>query len=566
MKNIRKLLWITLLGLSGLDISAKEPVKTQTYRNLIASYLYFVNTDEQLAYNAKGASAYQSMMQRPYPKAQDTYNELNNDPNDRFALSYGTAMSQAKVTNNSVLPERVRHSMQKAMQKAMNARNWLKQITPEQKAHDWLSHKDRYWYALRAAKPVACQSCHVTTNPETFSGDMDSDLMHQTLNIMSNNNKNTELELNACPHCHSNDVVQLAKQTPEFGKDHQDAMVAQAEHLGVFDQFGVQDGTRPTYRLSVEQADAVDADGKVDPAKLEEQSSFWQRFKNPMLFMQHYAKYKDNQFENPEDAQEFADYCAQVIEANPNVTHACPISQPMALAFRSGSRQSLPPFGCADQAQYLKNIVQAQILAATAMKKANPKLTTMLSHQYKPFKASHAKTTFAGMKERIAKFFAHKMYNQKFINEFKEKQDSFDALALSVYPALYFNGFEPKGDNCSGKLDPEAALESIMQMHKAFPNKPIYIVETGCSSQDPAVKQEFVDMTLHACKLARDLGAPVKGCYFWGHVNDKDRYLEWNSQPGSTHFAPYDKLDTINPIRSINSFGNYLRHTLQAEA
>lgn len=566
MKKMKNALWALLFGLNALH-STQVQAKP-SYRDMIAPYLFFVQSEEQKAYSAAEQQAYQAVQARPYPSAKDTYKSLNKNPNDRFAVSFGTAMSQTEVTNNTMHPDNMRQYIQAGIQRAAAAKEWFfKKTTPGQKAYEWL-HKERNWYALNAAKPVHCNSCQATTNPARLSSKHDGQTIDNALHILANNQQASELELNQCPQCQSNDVVQQTKQIPQFTAAHQDAMVAQAKHLGVFDQYGVQNGDRPNYRLSVEMANIVDDTGKVIPAKLDKQANFLQRFGNLMAFGQHYSKTKPNQFENKQDIEDFANYSAELIKANPNITHYCPISQVIAMGIRTARQYSLPPFTSnMDHNQLLQNLAEAQTASCKAVKKTNPDITTMLSHQYKPFRKTHTfnENKKKWLQETIACFAANKIYNKPIKDLFQNKQNSFDALALSLYPAMYFNGFEPSGGNCSGTIDPTAALESIMRMHKDFPKKDIYIVETGCNTEDPAKKKEFIDMTLHACKLARDLGAPVKGCYFWAHTNDRDFYTEWNNEPGTSNFSPYDKLDPANPCGSINAGGDYLREILESQ-
>ena len=562
MKFSKKMLQITLLGaLMGAGTPAKAD-NNQSYRDLIASYLYFVSTDAQLAYNQKEQAAYDQITAGSHPSAKETYLALNADKDKPFAMSIGCAMSQTEVVNNTLHPDNVRKYLQAGMQKAESVASWFKSYNPGERAYNWLT-KERNWYAINSLKPVSCSDCHQVTNPQTLSPETDADTIANALKIAANNYQAQELELNQCPHCLSPEVTQQPKVTPKFTQAHQNTMVKQAKWLGLLDQIGLGGGKNPAYRISVEMVDTLNDEGKVDPAKVKKQASFLQRFVNPMLFMQHYTKARGNQFENKEDIAEFADYCAQVAQANPQVTHICPISQVLAMALRTIRQGNLPPFTCGVSGdEFMQNLADAQTEACKAIKGVRPDVDTMISHQYKPFKPLHTASHPAWALEKLVCSIAHKMYNQKFINLFKDRQDSFDALALSVYPALYFDKWAPSGSNTAGKLDPKAALESIIEMHKAFPTKDIYIVETGCSTTDPARKKEFIDMTLHACKLARELGAPVKGCYFWGHTNDKEYYFEWNERQGANNFGPFDTLDPNDPYGSVNAAGNYMQEIL----
>ena len=155
-----------------------------------------------------------------------------------------------------------------------------------------------------------------------------------------------------------------------------------------------------------------------------------------------------------------------------------------------------------------------------------------------------------------------KTYNGTFVRLIKPFEKHFDGIALSIYPPIHFNLWNPEGSNCSGIIDAKSTLEAIVATSKAFPGKDIYITETGCNTPNPQTKKDFIDMTLYACKLARDKGIPVKGIYFWGHTNDPLFYSEWNSAPGTTHFAPFDTLETTNPTASINASGIHIKEII----
>ena len=524
---------------------------------------YFKPTEEQAAQTEREQEATLQAKTRPFPVGKTSYQKLQN-PNDPFAVSLGSTMSQTEVSDNSMHPDRVRNSLQEGMYQEACRQPRLSKHKPEEQAYSWL--KARQWYALRSLNPVQCKDCNESSNPEELQA-ADSHLIEAMLRSLANNYHSRLFRLTRCPHCSSDNLTHQEKKIPEFTDEHKAAIIKQLENLNIFTQQGVSSQQRPTYRLSLEMASVVDKDGRVDQSKLDAQAQWLQQFHNPMLCMQHYTKLRDNQFEQARDIEEFASYCAAIIKHSPHVTHAFPISQLFGFINRTARQQDLPPFHCSiSKEQLTKNIIAAQVAACKAMKAINPNLQTMVSHQFKSFKPQHSfeehKTSHAIEKAVCA--IADRLYNQRFINELKPHEDSFDAIALSIYPALYFDKWKPMADcNTSGKIDPEAALEALIQAHKAFPSKDLYIVETGCNSSDPAVAREFIDMTLHVCNVARlQLNIPVKGCYFWTQTNDPQYYSEWNSPKGSTHFGFFDRLDPQDPTSSINTSGKYLKEIL----
>ncbi|MBP9765512.1 hypothetical protein KBD08_04220, partial [Candidatus Babeliales bacterium] len=376
------------------------------------------------------------------------------------------------------------------------------------------------------------------------------------------------LTLTACPEC-GGALQILPNKTPKFTPEYQQAMITQLRDLRVDDQIGCKIANMPNVRVSLEASDVLQEGlDVIDPIKLDAQAQFIQSIGNPMLFFHHYSNplSKSDLFNNSQDIDWFANYCAQVIKKSPQVTHVCPISQPVGFAFRVTS-QSLPPFTITtDKKKYLQNIADAQAAAAKAMKAVKPDVKVLMSHQWKLMKPKHSYLDPRYYLEAGVCKIAHSMYNQAFVNLMKPHIDLFDGIALSLYPPVYFNGWKPEADNCGGIIDEKSALETIVEVRKAFPDKDIYIVETGCNTQDPAKKIEFIDMTLRVCQAARDQGIPVKSVYFWGLTNDPNFYSEWNMAPGSTNFGPFDKLELENPTRSINAAGKHMQKILKQDA
>lgn len=346
--------------------------------------------------------------------------------------------------------------------------------------------------------------------------------------------------------------------TTKFSLEDEQKILEQLKTLGVYNQKA--SAIMPSYRLSIEIADFVDDQGNIDQIKIKRQALFLKNLNHPLTVFHHYTnpKSKPNLFESKEDIIWFADKCAQFIQACPGLTYVCPISQIIGFGMQVSRQKMLPPFSCnIDTDQFLQNIIQAQVEASNSMKKVNPTLKVLVSHQWKPMKPKHCFGDPRHAIECAACTIADRMYNQKFVQLLKNHKDSFDGIALSIYPALYFDKITPLGNNCTGMLDPQSALEAIVQIHQAFPDKEIHIIETGCNSCNPEIKKQFVDMTLYICKLVRNLGITVKSCYFWGHTNDP--YFEWNKAQGTSFFGPFENLE----VDSINEYGKYLQEILK---
>jgi len=481
--------------------------------------------------------------------AKKIYQELNKKSANPFVVSIGTALSHTHYSSNTVHPEYLRKILQQCAQKENNPKKWLK-------------HKDRIGYVQTALPIVACTNCYVRIDPSKLSLVKDQRVMESLIDEAVNNTASNKLTLKKCVHC-SGALVEQPRKQKIFTEFFLQNMLDQLTYLGVNEQLPCLRYGLPNYRLSLDVTDVLkDGSTKIDPVKLQQQANLVAQFGNPLLFLHHYENPQtiENLFQKSEHVDWFANYCAQMIAAVPQITHVCPISQPIAFVFRT-IRQSLPPFtSTVSQPYFMENITQAQVVASKKMKQINPKLKVLISHQWKLFKPKHGFGDPRRALELMVCKIAHRMYNGAFVKMLQPHQDHFDGIALSVYPAIHFNLWEPESDNAVSRIDADNAFETIMETHKAFPSKDIFIVETGCNTTDPKMKKDFIDMTLAVCQKARQNGVKIKGVYFWEQSNDTQDWYQWNHVPLPTQFAPFDG----NTVTSINAAGLYIKEIVEA--
>lgn len=481
------------------------------------------------------------------PKGMDSYRALN--AKDPFVI--GTGIGGTQTWYNTAQTVANPHYMSRQ----------LKQLGSnlKQNGGDPLAYlTERRWYTLTSLPKISCQLCgqHIDyNNVGTLNEEIQNKLIANIATTIYDQSSQ-ELIVTECPYCEGNNL-NMAPQTYEpFDKSKQNLLVQQLDTLGALNQAP----TLPTCRFSIELSEILNDDATINHAKLSELAQLVQDMKNPLLFIHHYAnpQCKPHLFESYEDIEWFANVCKEIIAACPNVTHVCPISQPLGFANKVSYQRILPPFHAkAPYQKYVEIIAASQQAAARAMKaiKREQPLKVLASHQWKPMRQSKPDD----YKAKFASSIADVMYNKEFIRHFSKQVKDFDGIALSIYPALYFEGFKPKGDNCSGIIDPEAAFESIYEVHEAFPDKEIFIVEAGCNCNQEEVRIKYIDTLLYISQLSRELGIAVQSCFFWGHTNDKDFYREWNFAPHSTHFGFFKD---INPT-SINQAGRHLQAILK---
>lgn len=484
----------------------------------------------------------QRFLGEKYDSAAQSYKDLNKDPDNPFATGIGIADSQTGHHNNTVHPHYLAALLQGASQKASNPAQWL---------------KEHWGYVVQSIPDAQCKSCNAQMRFNTLLPDKHEKTIDTITKIIAANRTAQSIAMAQCHQCGSSNIQQTPQQLVTCTDSQSQQMAQQVESLGSFKQDGVK--KLPGYRLSIELADILkDNTDKTDPEKLTKTAQRLKDLHHPVTFMLHYAnpQAKPNLFDNKADISWFAERCADIVRACPGLTHVCPISQIMGYGMQI-SRGALPPFETKlSQGEFLENIVQAQVQAGKAMKEVNPDVKVLVSHQWKPMSPKHGRLDPRYSLELLVSSIADYMYNQKFVSLIKPHIKEIDGIALSVYPRLEFNMWEPTSPNCSGIIDARAALEAIEKTAEAFPGKDIYIVETGCNNADGETKKKFVDMTLHACKIARSKGIPVKTCYFWGHSNKS--YMEWNKAPGETNFGAFEDFSPD----SINEYGKYLRDTV----
>jgi len=493
----------------------------------------------------------QSLISYDFPPASETYQKLN--LTDDFTFSCGTAMSQANpASRNSMHPTFILSQLQTLAFQQDNPRAWL--ISP-----------DRIWYLLNALPDITCHNCNITLRSNEFDLIKDQKIISAIIDDVAQHPLALSLKISKCPTC--NGAVTLTpKNIPAFQEQEQNQMVQLIDALGVKDQIGCRNGRLPTYRLSVEMSDVLqdNGSGHIDLNKLQKEASWLKKFGNVLAFLSHYTLPLDilDLFESEKGIESFAQYAQEFTKANPQITHICPISQPIAFSFRTARQKNLPPF-CSKltQSELFQNVIKAHVAAYQKIKATNPNVRVMICHQWKPMVPYHSSKDPRYYLEKLICSIAHKMYNSAFVHELKKHSDCFDEIALSVYPPIYFDTWTPRGDNCNGAIDAQYSLEAIMNMHHAFPHKKIIVAETGCNSSDPETQRAYMDMMLHVCDQARQLGAQVDGCFMWTITNDKKYYREWNTKAGSSKFGMFDTLNAS----SINAAGAYLRDTVRTQ-
>lgn len=476
--------------------------------------------------------------------AASTYQAINKKR--PFAISFGTGMSQTHTSEqNTLSPEYLNPLMYEL-------------ATQQADATSWLSKNEHRWFALKSLHNYYCNTCQKNIIPLDLSEEAQQKILATCCN-----KKNGTLCLATCPFCNTDQLTEQNYPKAVFSDQHQQAFLAQIDHTNVSKQPACTDYRLPNYRLSIELADILDQKtAEIDQQKLRELNQFIVQIGNPFVFCHHYANptCKSTLFQSPDDAEWFAQQTYQVACNMPSVTHICPISQPTGYAFHVGRNGTLPPFFSRISPQeMMKNMMMAHKRAYELIKEKDPTKKVYICHQYKLFKPMHSAWHPLYALELLATKIADTMYNRLFIDSFKKIEDYADGIALSLYPPLRFNGFTPVGDNTSGNIDEQAAYETIMEMHKAFPNKPITITETGCNTNDVEKKEAFIAMLLRVCKKAIDEGVLIDGIYFWTHTNDPVFYTEWGKKPGSTHFGLFDDLNPAAPTVSMNASGHMIK-------
>lgn len=493
-----------------------------------------------------------------YQPASTSYQRLNSG-GKRFNIGPGIGMPQTIYNTAPTIynPDDMKYLLYHMLQEKGDSERFT-----------WL--KSQEWYALTCLPVITCQNPKCPN--KTINFDNVKDLEYKQINMMIQNMLNTidspedpgYITVTKCPYC-GGKVTLTPQQYRDLTPTYQQALEQEFVQLGIAKQFDPAQQL-PTCRVSIDLGSILqDGTTHIDDAKLQQLAQFVANLLNPLLFIHHYANpaMMPNLFEHESDAAWFANICAEVTRACPNVTHICPISQPMGL-IQKVTRGMQPPYRLTKgvtPAQYQKNVVAAQVQAAIEIKRVRPTTQVLLSHQFKNLIPEHYPVNWRYAGEFVKKMGSEFVYNKGFINAFKPYEQYFDGIALSIYPAMIIDTWNAKyNPNLSGLIDPHEALDSIVRTSQAFPGKDIYVVEAGCNNPDPAKKQQYVDMALHVCDIASYMQIPVKTCFFWSLTDDMNFYREWNEAPGSTFFGFYR---TIDPA-TIKPEGQYLQQVINS--
>ena len=157
-----------------------------------------------------------------FAPAKKTFQELNEA--GPFVISFGTSMSQTHQTNNTAHLAYMKNRLKSEALKSKNPRVYL-------------ASKDRIGYILRTLPSALCQNCKKEINPSKLNRDNDHAVI-QNLVDQLNKNIHENLIFTNCPFCDSTQLTQQFKKEVVLTKSHQDAMIAQINHLKVKEQNG----------------------------------------------------------------------------------------------------------------------------------------------------------------------------------------------------------------------------------------------------------------------------------------------------------------------------------------
>lgn len=142
-------------------------------------------------------------------------------------------------------------------------------------------------------------------------------------------------------------------------------------------------------------------------------------------------------------------------------------------------------------------------------------------------------------------------FDEYYTDKFERNGTYSDFLGLHYYfrmtlPLLTGRKGRAYGDHPAfGDIHPEGVAKVLQQMHKAYPQKEIFVSEFGFSDAHDQRRPYWILETVRHILLAKRAGVPVKGMLLWSLVNN----FEWDL--GMTQkFGLFEEKELFQPLKT----------------
>lgn len=317
-----------------------------------------------------------------------------------------------------------------------------------------------------------------------------------------------------------------------------------------------------TIRFSVEWADVLGDDGKINPYKLgryvEVAKYFYDRKITPIVTLHHFVTPLDSNgkslFENQESVEQFAEYAGAVYKAlHDYVDHFVTFNEPAVVTtmnyilgdFPAGNKGSFWKYERVQR--HLENAHIAAYDKFHELAKARGKdVHVGLTHQALKLGARSRWNIPA----RIASFVMTYFFHERSMQWVEKNQEKFDWFGIQYYTRPLIGGFpeiksicregETMIESMDFRFDPCGIYERIIEIDQCFQGKvPLMVTETGIAGKSNVIEANEMDqrranymscVTKSISKAQKEVPKLI-GVLFWSLFDN----FEWNHGRSKDH-------------------------------
>lgn len=351
------------------------------------------------------------------------------------------------------------------------------------------------------------------------------------------------------------------------------------------------------YRFSVDWSKIEPVEGQFDEEALAHYSAMIDcmlaRGITPFITLYHHICpqwFEDRGgFARSKNSTAFLNYATKVFNRFHNkVRYWIIFNEPVAYAMEGYFRKTYPPqkHNLRLTGKVIRNMLNTHVTVAQAFKKINSSVQVGIAHMMHPVDAY---STWNYFEKSVSKWFNHLM-NTTTINFFKTGHFSWTPTWVSTYNELAPKSIDFIGVNYythttlkqlgplsmearvrktepivdfsenherSKVMYPEGLYRSIQKAARL--NKPIYITENGCASEDVALKDDYIKKHLYVVSRALKEGFDIRGYFFWTLT---DCY-SWNKGYNNRHGIFAVDFETMERSTQPRPHCAYLLETIK---
>lgn len=349
-----------------------------------------------------------------------------------------------------------------------------------------------------------------------------------------------------------------------------------------------------SYRFSIEWSKIEPQEGVFDQEAMQHYCDLVQELVDnnirpvPTLFHHTYPLWFSNKkgFEKKENMFFFTRFATYVFKyLNTKAAMWITFNEPIGYALEAYYRGNYPPAKRSLRlaGKVARNMLNTHVMVAKSLKTINPEVQIGIAHIMQPLDPYHSWNLF----ERLAARTFHYVVNNLTIDFFKtgifnwlylvrdtnsQAPNSLDFIGINYYSHTLIKQSKTLGLKPSARISekiidqpspgragkamyPEGLYRSIKRAGQL--KIPIYITENGCSTENAALKDEYIKKHLYVLSKALKEGYNIRGYFFWTLMDS----FCWRKGYRDKHGIYAVNFTTQE--RSLRTSANYLLETIK---